>query len=387
MDRLTMAPVIPEEAEHGFAGGWEPMSYIARQQSGRLQECTLGGPEHMFASTTPAWRENSRVRRLREAYTTSDFGFMADLIDRGFNTRYLSAGMFPETFTTIGYRRDTIDLARAGSEGAGREYELYQAREVPVVHEKASYLSEETSEAYYQFRTYKRGWQWDISWEAWLRSNRDLTGILGRVPASWGDAARYTEELTFTQAWGGSANVGVGNFFSAANGNWTDDAETRWYLFCDPALRPAVRYGYLQGYTAPEIFIKSSDALRMGNGPSDPFDGDFETDDIAFKLRFTWGVDQVDFRGAYCSEAALNIANLNTAINALRNLADPAGNVNPYMGRLYLVVPTSLEATAKNVINSTLLSDSGTGTPFQGNANPMSGAATVVVNYFLDTLA
>ena len=387
MDRLTVAPVIPEAAEQGYAGGWEPLSYIARTASGRLQECTLGGAEHLLASTRPAQRETARLQRLREAYTTSDFTFMADLIDRGFNTRYLSAGMFPTTFDTIGYRRDTIDLARAGSEGTGREYELYQAREVPIVAEKAPYLSSETSEDYYQFRTYKRGWQWDISWEAWLRSNRDLTGILGRVPASWGDAARYTQELVFTQAWGGAANYGVGNFFSAANGNYiNNDAGTPWYLFCDPAMRPAVRYGYLQGYTAPEIFIKSSMAIRMGNGPSDPFDGDFETDDIAFKLRFTWGVDQVDFRGALCSLDTLNVTNLDVAINTLRNIADPAGNVNPYMGRLYLVVPTSLEATAKNVINSTLLSDSGTSTPLQGNANPMAGAATVVTNFFLATL-
>jgi hypothetical protein len=49
------------------------------------------------------------------------------------------------------------------------------------------------------------------------------------------------------------------------------------------------------------VFIKVADAQRLLGGTSDPFDGSFATDDIEFKLRFTFGVDLLDNRGAYKS--------------------------------------------------------------------------------------
>lgn len=79
---------------------------------------------------------------------------------------------------------------------------------------------------------------------------------------------------------------------------------TAWYLFAEPSLRPAVRYGYLQGYETPEIWMRDSDAQRMAGGGSDPFDGSFLDDDIAFKMRFTFGADLVDWRGAYMAAGA-----------------------------------------------------------------------------------
>lgn len=76
---------------------------------------------------------------------------------------------------------------------------------------------------------------------------------------------------------------------------------TGWYLFCSPAIRPALRYGFLRGYETPSIYVREADARMLFGGASDPFDGDFLTDEIAFKLRFTFGVDVADWRGAYHS--------------------------------------------------------------------------------------
>jgi len=81
----------------------------------------------------------------------------------------------------------------------------------------------------------------------------------------------------------------------------TTNGTTAWYLFCDPRIRPAVRYGFLEGFEEPEIFVKEAEARRLFGGASDPFDGSFLTDDIAFKLRFLFGADLVDYRGAYMS--------------------------------------------------------------------------------------
>lgn len=76
---------------------------------------------------------------------------------------------------------------------------------------------------------------------------------------------------------------------------------TGWYLFCDPRFRPAMRYGFLRGYEQPQIFVRESDARLMLGGGSDPFDGGFDADEIRFKCRFTFGVDEVDWRGALMS--------------------------------------------------------------------------------------
>ena len=95
-----------------------------------------------------------------------------------------------------------------------------------------------------------------------------------------------------------AAQVVVNHFLPTID---TVQGNTGWYLFCDPRIRPAVRYGYLAGYEEPEIFVKAADAQRLAGG-SDPFDGSFLDDDIAFKLRFTFGADLVDYRGAYWSK-------------------------------------------------------------------------------------
>jgi len=96
----------------------------------------------------------------------------------------------------------------------------------------------------------------------------------------------------------GQANLEVGHFLPSID---TVAGTTAWYLFADPRIRPAVRYGYLDGFTEPEVYVKAAEAQRLAGGEN-PFDGTFLTDDIAFKLRFFFGADQADYRGAYMSD-------------------------------------------------------------------------------------
>jgi hypothetical protein len=50
------------------------------------------------------------------------------------------------------------------------------------------------------------------------------------------------------------------------------------------------------------VYVREGDARPlMGGGGVDPFDGDFLSDEIEFKLRFTFGVDEADWRGGYKS--------------------------------------------------------------------------------------
>ena len=330
----------------------------------------------------------ARGLRVQESQTTSDFAHFADLIDRGVKTGYLEE-LVPTNWEKLGYRRDTVDLARAGSKGLGRDYEIYAPRDIPQVAEKGEYKPLDPAETYYSFHTYKYGCQWDLSWEAWLADGRNLS-LLGDYPNSWGMSARNTRQKLFTAAFanntvfftGGNGNLmsGAGSALDFANldtaitaiTNFTDPSgnvlvyggglklvvppaltttarqlvdpswlianklismdigmgttggilmnygievvtdpflpvvdstygNTAWYLFCDPRLRPAMRYGFLAGYENVEIFVKSAEAQLLASGTEDPFAGSFLTDDISFKCRFTWGVDTVDWRGAYMS--------------------------------------------------------------------------------------
>jgi len=310
--------------------------------------------------------------RVGEVQTRSDFDHMADLIDRGVMAGFQSTAI-PTTFQTLGYRRDTVDLAGAHG-GARRDYTIDAVRRIEQVAEKGEYKPIDVHESVFEFRTYKYGCQWDISWEAYLRDNRDL-GLLMQHPTNWGLSARYPQQFEFTAAFAGNTE-----YFTATRGNYDEGADTAldeesldaaitmfqkmkdrsgnvvpyagriylvvppalerrarqllnatftldganiqlsnlvnntcelvvdpflpaidetngndaWYLFADPALRPAVRYGYLQGYDQPEIFVKAAEVQGLLSGEEDPFAGSFLRDDIEFKLRFTFGADMVD---------------------------------------------------------------------------------------------
>ncbi len=324
-----------------------------------------------------------REGRVQETMTTSDFAYMADLIDRGTKQGYLNDEV-PVTYPILGRRQDSTTFE------ASKDYEINAAKLVPPVAEKGEYLVADPELTSYEFTMRKYGQQFDISWEAWLRDQRDLR-LVADYPPSWGLAARYSMEYYFTAAWaanstlftaGATTNKWAGAQFTSTNADlsaanlaeaiahirsFSDPASnvapymgplylvvppnleftarqivasaklkgdrnepennpmygactpvvnyflptidtvqgtTAWYLFCSPRLRPAVRYGFLRGYEEPEIFVKDSDARALAGGAQDPFAGSFATDDIAFKLRFTFGTGLVDWRGAFMSTGA-----------------------------------------------------------------------------------
>jgi len=95
----------------------------------------------------------------------------------------------------------------------------------------------------------------------------------------------------------GAATVIVNHFLPVVD---STNGDTSWYLFAAPRLRPAVRYGFLNGYEQPEVWVKDSDARRLANGQDeDPLAGSWANDSIEFKLRFTFGADEADYRGSY----------------------------------------------------------------------------------------
>lgn len=75
-----------------------------------------------------------------------------------------------------------------------------------------------------------------------------------------------------------------------------------WYLFAAPTGRPAGEIGFLRGNEQPAIFMKAPNQVRVGGGPVDPMEGDFETDGIATKVRHVLGGTLMDYRMAVASE-------------------------------------------------------------------------------------
>lgn len=72
---------------------------------------------------------------------------------------------------------------------------------------------------------------------------------------------------------------------SSSNGN------TSWFLFADPNDgRPALEVGFLRGHTEPALFMKRSDAQRIGGtaGPEGEM-ADFDTDTIQYRVRHVFG--------------------------------------------------------------------------------------------------
>lgn len=75
----------------------------------------------------------------------------------------------------------------------------------------------------------------------------------------------------------------------------TTSGATAWYLFASPANgRPALEMGFLRGHETPELFMKQPNAVRIGGGPINPQDGDFDTDSLQYKIRHVFGGTQLD---------------------------------------------------------------------------------------------
>jgi hypothetical protein len=93
---------------------------------------------------------------------------------------------------------------------------------------------------------------------------------------------------------------------------------TAWFLFADPnSGRPALQQSFLRGHEAPEMFMKSPNSIAIGEGRmgpgagtmpgtqmANPMDGDFETDNIAYKIRHILGGTLLDPIVAVASSGA-----------------------------------------------------------------------------------
>lgn len=80
------------------------------------------------------------------------------------------------------------------------------------------------------------------------------------------------------------------------------NGNTSWFLFASPgADREALVMAFLRGWEDPAVFVKTSNARRIGGGDVDPLDGDFDTDSVAYKVRHVIGAARVDAKATVAS--------------------------------------------------------------------------------------
>jgi len=77
------------------------------------------------------------------------------------------------------------------------------------------------------------------------------------------------------------------------------DVATTWYLFADTGFGYSIGLDHLRGHEGPEICMKSSNKVTMSGAPISPFDGDFESDDVMYRVRMVLGGNYLDPRCAY----------------------------------------------------------------------------------------
>jgi len=83
----------------------------------------------------------------------------------------------------------------------------------------------------------------------------------------------------------------------------THSSNLGWFVFADPAQGAALEFAYLRGYESPEVVMKASNKVAVGGGGlSSPFTGDFETDNVMYRVRHVFGGVQMDPRFAYFQE-------------------------------------------------------------------------------------
>lgn len=85
----------------------------------------------------------------------------------------------------------------------------------------------------------------------------------------------------------------------------TTHGTTAWYLFADPADGAALEFAYLRGYESPEVVMKASNKVAVGGGGlTSPFSGDFETDNVMYRVRHVFGGAPMDPRFTYLQSGA-----------------------------------------------------------------------------------
>jgi hypothetical protein len=368
---MNTDPMLAPEIVGEETGRTVDLARIARKWRSAQESDARG----QTTESAPAFRtEFASNIRVAETQSTDDFLHMADLLDREV-LRGASANTVRTTYQVLSRRRDAKTFEIKSLKDLYGS--MLAAAEIPP---GGAYPEWSAADAAYTLRVQKRGWRWPLTMEAWLRDSRDL-GLLSEKMFEWGQASAYTREWMFTSLW--AANF---TYFAAGNSNFANSTSTPWYIFADPNIRPAVVYGQIQGWPDYEILMHSSEAQSVIGGGEDMFG--FSNDSVDLKFRFTAGFCLGHPSAAYRSEEALNYDHLNEAVSAFKAIPDPAGNVNAYLGKMYLVVPPSLAATAANLVASQSIVMAGTAgaVTVMGNSNPYANRLEVVVNDFLASL-
>jgi hypothetical protein len=85
----------------------------------------------------------------------------------------------------------------------------------------------------------------------------------------------------------------------------TANGHTSWFVMANPDTgRPALVTGLLRGHTEPEVFVKESNARRVGGGTVPPEEGDFDTDALNYKVRHVIGSSRVDPKATVASNGS-----------------------------------------------------------------------------------
>ncbi len=77
------------------------------------------------------------------------------------------------------------------------------------------------------------------------------------------------------------------------------NAATTWYVVVELSQGQACKALRLRGHEAPEIAMKKSDKVTTGGAPMGPYSGDFDTDNIQYRVRHVFGAFEKDPRCVY----------------------------------------------------------------------------------------
>jgi len=140
---------------------------------------------------------------IREALTTSDFPLLfGDVLDRQVLASYKAVDPVWKKFTRAGI------VNRLFPHVGGKRFAIHGGNAVlPLVAEKGEYLARDKSEVKYDVYAYKRGAQFDISWEALLA---DDLGALKDTPEVFAWAAINTEHWLVTSTYANDTGTHAG---------------------------------------------------------------------------------------------------------------------------------------------------------------------------------
>lgn len=120
------------------------------------------------------------------------------------------------------------------------------------------------------------------------------TGYNIVVPAGTKDFIEYALNRTIISVQDGEITYGPGDMSALSNISIVETSfltGTEWIVLPKPGAirRPVLELLRLRGYEAPELRVQANAGNYLGGGVVSPFEGDFEADEIAMRVRFVAG--------------------------------------------------------------------------------------------------